>query len=213
MKIPVHSLDGKKTGEVEVDDAVFAAPFRKDLLARVVNWQLAKRRAGTHKAKTRGEIRGSTRKIMRQKGSGSARRSTRKVSQFRGGGVVFGPTPRSHAHSLQKKVRQAALCSALSEKQREGKLFVIEQETLEAPKTAFLVQKRKNWQALQNAMIVLGKTPDRNFQLAARNLPKLLLVAQQGLNIYDIIKYDALLLGKSTLAEVVRRGTGGEALS
>ena len=210
MKLSVHSLDGKKTGEIEVADAVFAAPFRKDLLARVVNWQLAKRRAGTHKVKNRNEIRGSTRKILKQKGSGSARRRTRKVSHFRGGGVVFGPTPRSHAHSLQKKVRQAALCSALSEKQREGKLFVIEQETLEAPKTALLELKRKNWSALCNAMIVLGETPDRNFQLAARNLPRLLLVPQQGLNVYDIIKYDALLLGKSTLAEVVRRGSGGE---
>ena len=210
MKLPVHSLDGKKTGEVEVADAVFTAPFRKDLLARVVNWQLAKRRAGTHKVKNRSEIRGSTRKIMRQKGSGSARRRTRKVSHFRGGGVVFGPTPRSHAHSLQKKVRQAALCSALSEKQREGKLFVLEQETLETPKTALLEQKRKNWKALHNAMIVLGEVPDRNFQLAARNLPRLLLIAQQGLNVYDIVKYDSLLLGKSTLAEVVRRGTGAK---
>ena len=210
MKLSVHSLDGKKTGEVEVADSVFAAPFRKDLLARVVLWQLAKRRAGTHKAKNRTEIRGSTRKIMRQKGSGSSRRRTRKVSHFRGGGAVFGPVPRSHAHSLQKKVRQAALCSALSEKQREGKLFVLEQETLETPKTSLLAEKRKNWDALHNAMIVLNEQPDRNFRLAARNLPRLLLIAQQGLNVYDIVKYDALLLGKSTLAEVVRRGTGGK---
>ncbi len=206
MKIPVHSLDGKKTGELDVSERVFDAPLRKDLLARVVAWQLAKRRAGTHKTKSRAEINGSTRKIMRQKGSGSARRSTRKVSQFRGGAHAFGPKPRSYKHDIQDKVRRAALCSAISDKCRSGKLFVIEQETLEKPKTDLLAKKQQGWDALKNVMIVLGEKPDRNFQLAARNLPQVLLVPQQGLNVYDIIKHDALLLAKSAIEEVERRG-------
>ena len=206
MKIPIHSLDGKKTGELDVSEEIFDAPLRKDLLARVVAWQLAKRRGGNHKAKTRAEVNGSTRKIMRQKGSGSARRSTKKVSQYRGGAPAFGPRPRSHEHDIQDKVRRAALRSAISDKCRSGKLFVIEQETLEQPKTNLLAKKQQGWDALQNVMIVLGEKPDRNFQLAARNLPQLLLVPQQGLNVYDIIKYDSLVLGKSTLEEVERRG-------
>ncbi len=197
---------------MEVSEQVFNAPLRTDLLARVVNWQLAKRRAGTHKTKTRAEVNGSTRKIMRQKGSGSARRSTRKVSQFRGGAPAFGPKPRSYEHGIQDKVRRHALCSAISEKQREGKLFIIEQETLEKAKTNLFVQKQRAWPALKNAMIVLGEKPDRNLQLATRNIPQVMLIAQQGLNVYDIIKYDALLLAKSAIGEVERRGKGKQAI-
>src|SRR3546814_17838047 len=124
MKCPVTTLDNKKSGEIDLDDAVFGLPERKDILARVVNWQLAKRRAGTHKVRTRGEVSGSTRKLFRQKGTGNARMGSARTTQRRGGGTVFGPVVRDHAHDLNKKVRKLGLTTALSAKAAEGKLLV-----------------------------------------------------------------------------------------
>ena len=128
MKCPVISIDNKKVGDIDLDDAIFGLPERADLLARVVNWQLAKRRSGNHKSKNRSEIAGTTAKPFRQKGTGRARQGTKKAPQLRGGGKAFGPVVRSHEHSVPKKVRRLALRTALSAKQSEGKLIVLDEE-------------------------------------------------------------------------------------
>ena len=131
MKCAVTTLDNKKAGEIVLDDTVFGLPLRSDLLSRMVNWQLAKRRAGTHKTKGRSEVSGSTRKQYRQKGTGRARIGAGDVSQYRGGGRAFGPVPRDHSHKLPKKVRKLALKTALSAKAAEGKLVVLDAAKLE----------------------------------------------------------------------------------
>ena len=141
MKCAVTTLDNKKTGEIDLADEVFALPLRRDILARMVNWQLAKRRAGTHKVQGRSDVTGSTRKRYRQKGSGRARIGSGKVSQYRGGGMAFGPVVRDHAHGLTKKVRKLALKTALSAKLADGKLVVLEAAKVDVPKTAELARK------------------------------------------------------------------------
>src|SRR3546814_10129880 len=141
MKCPVTTLDNKQAGEIELDDTVFGLPARKDILARVVNWQLAKRRAGTHKVKTRGEVSGSTRKLFRQKGTGNARMGSARTTQRRGGGTVFGPVVRDHGHDLNKKIRKLGLKPALSAKAVEGKLIAVADVAVREPKTDDRAQK------------------------------------------------------------------------
>src|SRR5579872_3044222 len=138
MKLPVKSLDNKAAGDIEVADDIFGLPVRKDILARMVQWQLAKRRAGTHKTKGISEIQGTTKKPWKQKGSGRARQGSLRSPQFRGGAVIFGPVVRSHAFDLQKKVRRLGLKTALSAKQAEGKLVVIDAARFEEAKTKAL---------------------------------------------------------------------------
>ena len=172
MKCKVINLDNKAAGEIELDDAVFGAPVRKDLLSRMVNYQLAKRRQGTHKTKTVGEISGTGAKPFRQKGTGRARRGSNRAAQMRGGQTTFGPTPRSHAIELPKKVRRLALKSALSAKQAEGRLVVLDAATLKKPKTGDLVKnvKKLGW---ESALVIDGATIDDNFARAAANRSRL----------------------------------------
>ncbi|MEL7349105.1 MAG: 50S ribosomal protein L4, partial [Pseudomonadota bacterium] len=141
MKIDVINMDAAGCGEVELDEAVFGVEPRADILHRVVRWQMARRQAGTHRVKSRGEVSYSTKKIYRQKGTGGARHGDRAVSQFRKGGRAFGPKPRSHAHDLQKKVRALGLKMALSSKAKAGTLVVLEEATLAEAKTKTLRQK------------------------------------------------------------------------
>jgi large subunit ribosomal protein L4 len=204
MKWDVFSLENKKVGSIELDDSVFGQAVRADILARAVNWQLAKRRAGTHKAKTRGEVRGSTRKIMRQKGSGRARKGSARVNLMRGGGVAFGPVVRSHAHKLPKKVRKMALKSALSSKREEGKLVVLDAIKLKNSKTGELVKKlgKLGW---QSALIIDGAAVDANFARAAANIPGLDVLPCQGANVYDILGSDTLVLTKDAVEKLVER--------
>lgn len=204
MKWDVFSLENKKVGSIELDDSVFGHAVRPDILARAVNWQLAKRRAGTHKTKTRGEVRGSTRKIMRQKGSGRARKGSARVSQMRGGGVSFGPLVRSHAHKLPKKVRRLALKSALSAKREEGKLVVLDAIKLKKPKTGELAKKlgKLGW---QSALIIGGAEIDANFARAAANIVGLNVLPCQGANVYDILRSDTLVLTKDAVEKLVER--------
>jgi large subunit ribosomal protein L4 len=204
MKCAVTTLDNKKAGEVVLDDAVFGLPLRTDLLSRMVNWQLAKRRAGTHKTQGRSEVSGSTRKQYRQKGTGRARIGAGDVSQFRGGGRAFGPTPRDHAHKLPKKVRKLALKTALSAKAAEGKLMVLEAAALKQGKTKELAEKldKLGWSSV---LVIDGAAVDAGLAQAARNLPGIDVLPQIGANVYDILRRDTLALTKEAVEALEAR--------
>jgi large subunit ribosomal protein L4 len=196
MKLKVHSLDNKEVGDIELADEVFGVPIRRDILARVVNWQLAKRRAGTHKAKGISDISGTTAKPYKQKGTGRARQGSRRSPQFRGGAVIFGPVVRSHEFDLQKKVRRLGLKTALSAKQAEGKLIVIDAATVAEAKTKAL-RARLDAFGWDSVLIIDGAALDEGFARAARNIPKVDVLPQQGANVYDILRRDTLVLTRA----------------
>ncbi|HTS91767.1 MAG TPA: 50S ribosomal protein L4 [Stellaceae bacterium] len=204
MKVSVKNLENKDVGEIELAEDVFAAPVRRDILARVVNWQLAKRRAGTHKTKGISDIQGTTKKPWRQKGTGRARQGSLRSPQFRGGAVIFGPVVRDHGFSLQKKVRRMGLKSALSAKQAEGKLVVIDAAAVKAPKTKELAQrfKKLGWESV---LIIDGPAVDESFARAARNIPKVDVLPQQGANVYDILRRDTLVLTRAAVEHLEAR--------
>lgn len=204
MKLTVTSLDNEGAGEIELADEIFALPVRRDILARMVNYQLAKRRAGTHKTKQIGDVQGTTKKPWKQKGTGRARQGSLRSPQFRGGGVIFGPVVRDHAHSLQKKVRRLALKTALSAKHAEGKLVVLEAARAGEGKTkALAVQfKKLGWESV---LIIDGPELDANFARAARNLPRVDVLPQQGANVYDILRRDTLVLTRSAVEHLEAR--------
>ena len=204
MKSKVVTLDNKAAGDIDLDDAVFGAEVRKDILARMVNYQLAKRRAGTHKAKTRSDVSGTTRKPFRQKGTGRARQGSIRAAQFRGGGIVFGPVVRDHGHSLPKKVRKLALKSALSAKQADGKLMILDEVKLSDGKTKGLVEKLGKL-GLSNALIVGGKDIDVNFARAAQTIAMIDVLPTQGANVYDILRRDTLVLTKEAVETLEAR--------
>jgi large subunit ribosomal protein L4 len=195
MKCDVLTLDNKKAGSVELADGVFGAEVRKDIIARMVNYQLAKRRGGNHKTKTVSEIRGTTAKPWNQKGTGRARAGTLRAAQFRGGATIFGPVIRDHGHKLPKKVRKLAMRSALSSKQVEGKLVILDDVMLDDAKTKDLSQKLSAL-GLSNALIVAGAEVNDNFARAAANIMNVDVLPQQGINVYDIIRRDVLVLTK-----------------
>jgi len=198
MKANMITLDNAAAGELELADEVFGVPVRKDILARMVNYQLAKRRAGTHKTKGISDISGTTAKPYKQKGTGRARQGSMRSPQFRGGATIFGPVVRSHAHDLPKKVRRLALKTALSAKQAEGKLIVLKDAALEQPKTKMLVGKLAalGW---ANALIVGGAEIEANFARAASNIPNIDVLPVQGANVYDILRRDTLVLTEAAV--------------
>ncbi|MFP6736719.1 MAG: 50S ribosomal protein L4 [Rhodospirillales bacterium] len=204
MKCPVISLDNKKVGDIDLDDAVFALPARPDILARVVNWQLAKRRSGNHKTKQRAEINGTTAKPFRQKGTGRARQGSKKAPNLRGGGVAFGPVVRSHAFGLPKKVRRLALRTALSVKQADGKLVILDKAETKSAKTADLAKQviKLGW---DSALVIGGAELDENFTRAARNIPGMEVLPQIGANVYDILRRDTLVLTKDAAEQLQER--------
>src|SRR5215471_1486938 len=204
MKLTVRNLDNEEVGDIELADEVFGLPVRRDLLARVVNWQLSKRRAGTHKTKGISEIRGTTKKPYRQKGTGRARQGSLRSPQFRGGARIFGPVVRSHAFSLQKKVRKLGLKTALSAKQGEGKLVILDAARCAEAKTkALRAQLEKlGW---DSALIIDGPVIDEGFLRAARNLPKIDVLPQQGANVYDILRRDLLVLTRAAVEHLEAR--------
>ncbi|MGO8868827.1 MAG: 50S ribosomal protein L4 [Alphaproteobacteria bacterium] len=204
MKTPVIDLDNKSVGELELDEGVFGVVPRKDILARVVNWQLAKRRSGTHKTKGISEISGTTKKPYRQKGTGHARQGSLRSPQFRGGAVIFGPVVRSHAFDLQKKVRKLGLKMALSAKLSEGKLAVLDMAKLKEPKTRLLAGKldKLGWGSV---LIIDGPELDEGFARAARNIPGVDVLPQQGANVYDILRRDTLVLTKAAVEKLQER--------
>ncbi|PHZ83519.1 50S ribosomal protein L4 [Paremcibacter congregatus] len=204
MKAEVLTLDAKKAGDVELDEGIYALPERADILQRVVVWQLAKRRAGTHKVLTRGEVAGTTKRIGKQKGGGTARHGAGKVSQFRSGGRAFGPVVRSHATNLPKKIRTLGLKTALSSKLANGNLIVLENMDLKEAKTKELKAKLSKL-GLVNALFIDGAEVNRNFLLAASNIPYVDVLPTQGANVYDILRADKLVLSKAALESLTER--------
>lgn len=204
MKCKVTTLDNKSAGNIELSEEVFGLPERADILHRMVVWQLAKRRSGNHKVKVVNEINGSTRKISPQKGGGHARHSTRKAPQFRGGATTFGPVVRDHSHGLQKKVRKLALKTALSSKQADGKLIIIDAASLDSPKTKTLADVI-NKLGLSRALFIDGPEVDANFHRAAANLVGIDVLPQQGANVYDILRCDTLVLTRAAVEHLEAR--------
>jgi large subunit ribosomal protein L4 len=195
MKLDVITLDGGQAGSVDLGEDVFGLEPRADLLHRVVRWQRNKAMAGTHKVKTRSETSYSSKKIYRQKGTGGARHGDRNAPIFRKGGIYKGPTPRSHAHDLPKKVRKLGLKHALSAKAREGALVVID-EAKSSGKTAELARAVRNlgW---KRALVIDGPEVDEGFARAVRNIEGLDVLPSVGANVYDILKRDTLVITRA----------------
>jgi large subunit ribosomal protein L4 len=198
MKLDITTLEGGNAGSVELDEAIFGLEPRADLLARCVRWQLAKRQAGTHAVKNRSDIDRTTKKIYKQKGTGSARHGAASAPQFRGGGRAFGPQVRSHAHDLPKKVRVLALKHALSSKAKDASLIVVDDVKLSDGKTKILVE-RFGKLGLGNALIIGGAEIEPNFRRAARNIPNVDVLPVQGINVYDILRREKLVLTKAAV--------------
>lgn len=204
MKADVTTLDAKKAGSVELSDHVFGLEPRSDILHRMVRYQLARRRGGTVHAKTRNEVAGSGAKLFRQKGTGRARRGDKKSPLLRGGGKAFGPKPRDYAIALPRKLRALALRHALSAKARDDALVVLDKAEAKEPKTKGL-RLRLDKLGWSSALIVDGAEVERNFSLAARNLPDIDVLPVQGLNVYDILRRDTLVLTKAALEALEAR--------
>jgi large subunit ribosomal protein L4 len=204
MEIAVTTLDRQDAGTMELNPAVFGQAVRSDILHQVVRWQLAKRRQGTHKAKTRGEVNKTTRKMYKQKGTGRARHGAASAPQFRGGGKPFGPKPRDHAIGLPKKVRQLGLKIALSSKLADGKLVVLDQAALDEPKTKQLAERMREF-GWASVLLVDGDGLDQNLERAARNLVGVQLLPAIGANVYDILRRDVLALTKAAVQRLEER--------
>ncbi|MEI2384050.1 50S ribosomal protein L4 [Breoghania sp. JC706] len=204
MELDVKTLDGDAAGSITVSEEIFGLDPRADLMHRVVRWQLAKRQAGTHKTKTRSEIAATGKKFVRQKGSGGARHGDRKAPQFRGGGKAFGPVVRDHAIDLPKKVRALGLKHALSAKVKASNIVVVDDAKSADGKTkALSAQLAKLGYA--NALIVDGTEIDNNFRLAARNIPNVDVLPVQGINVYDILRRETLVLTKAAVSALEER--------
>jgi large subunit ribosomal protein L4 len=204
MELKVMSFDGKAAGSVQLSDAIFGLEPRPDILQRCVTWQLAKRRAGTHKVKNRAEIWRTGKKMYRQKGTGSARHGSARVNLFRGGGRSFGPLVRSHEIGLPKKVRALALKHALSAKAKDGGIVVVDKATVEGGKTKALVSSFEKL-GLKNALIIDGAAVDAGFAQAARNIPNVDVLPVQGINVYDILRRQQLVLTKAAVEALEAR--------
>ena len=205
MKLSVIKLDGKAAGDVELSDVVFGiSDIRGDLLARYVTWQLAKRRSGNHKIQVRNEVSRTGKKMYKQKGTGSARHGSRRAAQFVGGAKAHGPVVRSHAFDLPKKIRAMALRHALSSKAKAGSIIVLDSAVLTDPKTAAL---RANFDkiGLKNALVIAGPEVDGNFKLAARNIPNIDVLPNAGLNVYDVLRRDTLVLTRAAVEAIEAR--------
>jgi large subunit ribosomal protein L4 len=204
MELKVTTLDGKAAGSVELKEAIFGLEPRPDILQRCVKWQLAKRRAGTHKVKNRSEINRTGKKLYRQKGTGGARHGSARANIFRGGGRAFGPLVRSHAEGLPKKVRALALKHALSAKAKGGDIVVLESVSVKEAKTKAL-QSRFGKLGFTSALIIDGAELDADFCRAARNIPNIDVLPVQGINVYDILRRTKLVLTKAAIEALEAR--------
>ena len=198
MELNVTTLDGKKAGSVTVSDAIFGLEPRADIIQRCVVWQLAKRQRGTHAVKNRADINRTGKKMYRQKGTGSARHGSARVNLFRGGGRSFGPQPRSHAIGLPKKVRALALKHALSAKAKDDGIIVIEALSLKEAKTKALRSQFEKL-GLANALIIDGAEIAPSVRTAARNIPNIDVLPVQGINVYDILRRQKLVLTRAAV--------------
>jgi large subunit ribosomal protein L4 len=197
-------LENKEVGTIDLLDDIFGVTPRRDILTRTVNWQLAKRRSGNHKAKVISEVSGTTKKPWAQKGTGRARQGSLRSPQFRGGGIIFGPVVRDHGHDLPKKVRTLALRMALASKQQDGKLIILDAAKLDSHKTKALATKFAAL-GLKSALIIDGANLDVNFSKAARNIPHIDVLPEQGANVYDILRRDILVLTKNAVEQLQER--------
>ena len=198
MKLDITTLDGDGAGSVDLDETIFGLEPRIDLLQRMVRWQLAKRQAGTHAVKNRSEVNRTRKKLYKQKGTGNARHGAASAPQFRGGGRAFGPVVRSHAHDLPKKVRALALRHALSAKVKDSTLIIVDDVKLADGKTKGLVERFEKM-GLSSALIISGSEVDVNFGRAARNIPQIDVLPVQGINVYDILRRDKLVLTRAAI--------------
>jgi large subunit ribosomal protein L4 len=198
MDMKITTLEGKESGSVSLSDDIFGLEPRADIIQRCVNWQLARRQRGTHKAKDRSEVWRTGKKMYGQKGTGGARHGSARVPQFRGGGRAFGPVVRSHATDLPKKVRALALKHALSAKAKDGGIVVLDKASLTEAKTKALVSQFGKLN-LANALIIDGAELEMNFATAARNIPNIDVLPIQGINVYDIMRRKTLVLTKAAV--------------
>jgi large subunit ribosomal protein L4 len=198
MELKVTTLDGGEAGSVQLSDDIYGLEPRTDILQRCVRWQLSRRQAGTHDVKNRSEIARTGKKVYRQKGTGGARHGAARANLFRGGGRSFGPTPRSHALDLPKKVRAIALKHALSAKAKDGGLIVIDQTAVADAKTKAL-KDRFGKLGFKSALIIDGAEVNENFALAARNIPNVDVLPVQGINVYDILRREKLVLTRAAV--------------
>tara|TARA_B100001057_G_C22747448_1_gene910327 strand:- start:571 stop:1194 length:624 start_codon:yes stop_codon:yes gene_type:complete len=204
MKVNVIDISSKASGTASLNDAIFGLEPRKDILHRTVLYQLAKRRAGTHKVKNRAEITATTKKMYKQKGTGSARHGSKKVPQFRGGGRAFGPHPRDHSIKLTKKFKKLALKHALSSKHKDGNIIILSEAKLSKPKTSVLVKNLQKM-AVNSALFIDTKEFDKNFELATMNIPNIDILLVQGINVYDMLRRDKVFITKDALKEIEGR--------
>lgn len=207
MKLAVKTIENKDAGEITLDKSVFGIEVRQDLLHRMVNYQLAKRRAGTHKAQQRHEVTGTGKKPWAQKGTGRARAGDLKRTQDRGGAVVHGPVVRSHAIDLPKKLRKLALKTALSAKAAEGKLIVLDEAKAKDHKTKPMAAALSKF-GFNSALILGGQEVDVNFARATANLPRIDVLPSQGANVYDILRRDVLVLTKDAVNDLTEKLKG-----
>ncbi|MGV3279137.1 50S ribosomal protein L4 [Rickettsiales bacterium LUAb2] len=209
MKLQVLDFFSNKPKEdIELDDNIFNVEVRKDILARVVKWQLAKARSGNHKAKGRSEVNHTTRKPFKQKGTGQARQGMKGVAQMRGGGVVFGPVVRSHEHKLPKKVRQIGLKSAISSKIKDSKFLVVDNLNCDSVKTSAITENLKNMNLSNVLFVISNKIDNNNFGLSIQNLYKIDVLPAIGLNVVDILKHNTLVVTKDGIKDVMERLNG-----
>jgi large subunit ribosomal protein L4 len=204
MELKVTTLEGKESGSVQLPDAIFGLEPRKDIIQRCIQWQLNKRQAGTHKTKGRAEIWRTGKKMYKQKGTGGARHGSARVPQFRGGGRAFGPVVRSHATDLPKKVRALALKHALSARAKDGGLVVLDSAQVKEAKTKALAAQFSGL-GLTNALIIDGAQLDTGFANAARNIPNVDVLPVQGINVYDIVRREKLVLTKAAVEALEAR--------
>ena len=204
MDIEVKTLDGKKSGKVSVSDAIFGLEPREDIVARMVRYQRAKARQGTHQTQGRSDVDRTGARLYRQKGTGNARHHSASAPQFRGGGKAHGPQSRDHSHGLTKKFRALALRHALSIKAKEGSLVVMDDLSAKDAKTAALLEKFGKL-GIANALMIGGAELDKNFSLAARNIPNVDVLPIQGINVYDIVRRSTLVLSKAAVEALEER--------
>lgn len=204
MKLDILNLSNQKVGDVELDPTLFGLPVRRDILHRVVRWQLAKRRAGTHSTKTISMVSGTTKKPFKQKGTGNARQGSLRSPQMRGGAVIFGPLPRDHGHELPKKVRKLGLKTALSAKAAEGKLIILDNLTISSYKTKEIVEKLSTL-GLNSALFIDNEVINANFKNAISNIAHVDALPQIGANVYDILRHNTLVITRDALTQLEGR--------
>ena len=202
MLLPLKDMAGKQLGDIEVSDAVFAAPVRTTLMHQALVRQLANKRAGTHKVKTRGEVRGGGRKPWRQKGTGRARQGSTRSPNWVGGGTVFGPTPRSYAKSMPRKMRRAALRSALSVKAANGQIMVVDSVAMDAPRTKEMVKSLTALGVDGQSVVMVIAEKNVNFQKSANNLPTVKTLLGGYLNVRDLLGYDQVIIAKDAIEQI-----------